>query len=45
MKSINDKMINLENQLNLQDNGNHDMRRTIESEIARLLVDQSDLQI
>jgi hypothetical protein len=38
-------MINLENQLNLQDNGNHDMRRTIESELARLLEDQSDMQI
>lgn len=36
MKSINDKMISLENQLNLQHQSNHDMRRTIESEIARL---------
>jgi Na+-transporting NADH:ubiquinone oxidoreductase subunit NqrC len=36
MKSINDKMISLENQLNLQHRSNHDMRRTIESEIARL---------
>jgi len=36
MKTITDKMINLENQLNHQDHSNHEMKRNIESEIARI---------
>lgn len=35
----------LENQLDLQDPLNHEMRRTIESEIASLQVDLSDMHI